>query len=223
MPCWACARRAATPRLGPMTRVKNLPAAVCSASLALVLVACGAPEDRQIADAPRQTATTPGEPTEAAPDSPAPTEGSQDDGDGDTQATSTAEPAVLTAVALAEAEAGGTAFEVDDRDGGTWEVDVAVGDDVIEVRISDDGTEVLGSSPDGTLDSDERAALDVATVTIADAIRIALAEVDGEVEDVDLDSVRGAHAWEVTIDHGSDDTEVYVSVTTGEILRIDRD
>lgn len=129
---------------------------------------------------------------------------------------------VYAAIGLAEAEAGGTAFEVDREDdhGGGWEVSVAVGEEEVDVHVDLAGTEVLGTDRDDDLDPDERAALAAAGITLADAIRTALAEVDGVLEDVDLDAEDGTPVWEVSIEH---DAEVHVEVATGEVRRVERD
>lgn len=129
---------------------------------------------------------------------------------------------VYAAIGLAEAEAGGTAFEVDREDdhGEGWEVSVAVGEEEVDVHVDLAGTEVLGTDRDDDLDPDERAALAAAGITLADAIRTALAEVDGVLEDVDLDAEDGTPVWEVSIEH---DAEVHVEVATGEVRRVERD
>ena len=101
----------------------------------------------------------------------------------------------------------------------------------LKVKQLADGTDYLPINPMGQvpalrtddgddLDSDERAALDSAQITLADAIRTALEEVGGTLDDVELDEDGGTVAWEVSID---DDVEVYVDITTGEVLRVDRD
>ncbi len=40
---------------------------------------------------------------------------------------------------------------------------------------------------------------------------------------MDLDTDDGTHVWEVTVEHGSEDTHVDVDVVTGEVLRVERD
>lgn len=129
-----------------------------------------------------------------------------------------------TAIDTAESEAGGTAYELDDQDDDdTWEVDVAVDDRSVEVTVSADGTQVVGTEDDD-LDDDDRRALAAATITLADAITTALAEVPGTFDDAELDADDGTFAWEVTIDVApDDDVDVYVDVTTGTVLRVERD
>lgn len=128
---------------------------------------------------------------------------------------------VLAAIATAEAETGGTAYETDDQDeDGTWEIDVRVDDRSIEVTVSADGSEVIRTEEEN-LDAEDRDALDAATITITDAIQIALDEVGGTLDDAELETDHGEQYWEVTID--VDETrsvEVLVSVT-GEVLGTD--
>ena len=127
---------------------------------------------------------------------------------------------LLAAIDLAEAEADGTAFGIDDEDGGNWEITVAAGDEEIEVLVSGDGTEVLGTDNEGSLDSDDRAGLDAADVTISEAIETAAGEHTGSIDDVELDDEDGTFAWEVNF---TDDVEIYVHVTNGDILKVERD
>lgn len=151
-----------------------------------------------------------------------------DDADSTDDATGPAQPEaagdvppVLAAIALAEAEIGGIAYELDEDDG-RWEIDVVVGEESTEVTVDATGTEVLGTSTDSRISDRELAALDVAVIGIGEAIGIALAEVGGEVEDVDLDYDGDRHLWEIEIDiPGSDDVTVEIDVITGEIVRID--
>lgn len=152
-----------------------------------------------------------------------------DDADDENEDASTGAPGDdLTAIALvaietAEAEAGGTAYEIDDQDeDGTWEVDVRVDDRSVEVTVSADGTEVT-ETEDDDLDDDDRAALDAATITLREAIELAVAEAGGVLDDAELEGEDDGepHHWEVTVDtDDQDDIEVLISVT-GEVLGTD--
>lgn len=128
----------------------------------------------------------------------------------------------LQAIQVAEAEAGGTAYEIDDQDDdGSWEVDVAAGDRSVEVTVGADGT-VTETEDDDDLDGDDRAGLDAATITLSEAIELAVDEVGGHLDDAELDEDDGTHYWEVSLDgtDRGDDVEVKVSVT-GEVLETD--
>lgn len=130
--------------------------------------------------------------------------------------------AALAAIATAEAEAGGTAYEIDDQDDdGTWEIDVRVGDRSVEVTVSADGTTVVETEDNDDLDSDDLAALDAATITLTEAIEIAINEVGGILDDAELESDDGEQGWDVTVDtDAKDDVDVLVSVT-GEVITVD--
>ncbi|GGH43307.1 PepSY domain-containing protein [Microbacterium album] len=127
---------------------------------------------------------------------------------------------VLAAIPLAESSAGGPAFEVDDGDGGIWEVHVAVGGDDIEVHVDPTGQEVLRSDREADLDSDDAAGLEAASIDLTEAIRIAIAEYGGTapLDDAGIDRDRGGFAWEVAF---QDDVEVYVDVTDGSVIRVE--
>lgn len=167
-----------------------------------------AESDEGESDAPAESETT----------DDATEESTEDTGNGD--ATDGEHDGLFAAINLAESETGGTAFEVDDADGGNWEIHIADGDDELEVLVTADGTEVLDVDREGSLDSEDRDGLAAATLTISEAIEIAAEHGTGRIDDVDLDSEGGAFAWEVTF---SDDTEVYIDVATGEVLRVETD
>lgn len=127
----------------------------------------------------------------------------------------------LEAIALAEAEAGGTAYEIDrerNRDG--WEVAVAVDGIEIEVFVDLTGTEVLGTEREGSIDRDELDALAGATVSLADAIRTAVDETGSVLDEAEIDVDDGLAYWKVELE---DDSEVKVDVATGDVLEVDRD
>lgn len=190
--------------------------------LALGLASC-AQENPPAAPAPAPspiTQTSPTQTTESAPTA-APTTTSQQSA----PATDTQErnAAALRAVGTAAAAAGGTAYELDDEDDyRRWEVDVMVGDRSVEVTVSGDGTTVISQDDDDDDDEDDRARLGRATVSMTEAIEIALAEVPGLLDDVELDDEDGQDVWEVGIDTGSDDVEVSVSTTDGTVVKVDR-
>ena len=128
----------------------------------------------------------------------------------------------LAAISTAEGATGGVAYEIDDQDDdGTWEVDVRVGDSSVEVKISADGTQVLGQENDD-LDDNDRAGLDAASITLSDAIQTAVDHAGGTLDDAELDdNDNNQYYWEVSVDTDQqDDIEVHVSVT-GDIIEVD--
>lgn len=208
-------------------------------TMTLGLAACGdsepdtdAPADAPSASTPAETGADETTTDDAADDTAA------DDGSGETATDDAARDDAtdatggaaddltalgLAAIDTAEAETGGTAYEIDDLDDdGTWEIDVRVEDHSVEVTVSKDGTEVLETEQDD-LDDDDRAALDAATITLQDAIELAISEVGGVLDDAELEGEDDGnpHHWEVSVDTDSrDDIEVLISVT-GEVLGTD--
>lgn len=196
------------------TTTRRSLSAAFALTLALGLSACGTGDS----STDGVTAESPNAGVEQTDDT---TQDSADTSSGD---VSDINAVALAAIATAQAETGGVAYEIDDEDDNReWEVEVRVGDRSVEVNVSFDGGTVLSTDDDDDLDSDDRAALDAATITLEQAIETALAEVNGTLDDVELDSDDGRHYWEVTIDDSDrgDDVEVKVDVTTGEIIEID--
>lgn len=127
-------------------------------------------------------------------------------------------------VAAEEAVTGGQAFEIDRKDsGGGWEVKLAVGDREKEVDVSEDGSEVTPQEGDDQLDQEDRERIAQVQVSLEEAVRTALNEVDGTLDGAQLDTEDGATVWEVDVD----DTEgtsvdVYVNVDNGSVVKVDR-
>lgn len=207
-------------------------AAAALSVLALGVSACGqtgTPTETPAAPATRAEApaeTAPGGPaTTQAESPPAAPAGTPQTAPAPGQASANERnAAALRAIATAESAANGTAYEIDDEDDDqTWEVDVMVGERSVEVKVSADGNTVVSQSDDDDDDADDRARLSRATVPLAQAIEIALREVPGTLDDVELDDEDGRDVWEVKIDTpDNDDVKVYVSITDGAIVKIDR-
>lgn len=200
-----------------------------TAAAGLALAGCGTADDEPAdtdtntvaPDAGDDPEETTDESTDDATDEP--TDEATDDATDDSTDGSAGdgEHAVpLAAIALAQDETGGTAFELDEGDGGVWEVTVAIDDRELEVWVGSDGTEVTSTHDEGSLESEDRDGLAAATITISDAIEIAAGEHSGQLDDVNLDSDGGTFAWEVAF---MDDTEVYIDVTNGDVLRVETD
>ncbi|WP_022923088.1 PepSY domain-containing protein [Ornithinimicrobium pekingense] len=193
--------------------------AALTLALAVGLTACGSGDDGT--DGAGVEATTP---VEATTDDTATAEDTSADGTATGGAAGDLTATALTAVATAEDEAGGTAYEIDDQDDdGSWEVDVAVGDRSVEVTVSEDGLTVVGTEDDD-LDDDDRTAVEAAGTTLADAIETAVTEVGGTLDDAELEEEDGAWLWKVTVDgadSGDDDVDVLVDVSSGEVVSTD--
>lgn len=202
------------------TYQKMLAGPAALALVALTLSACGDDSDDKSSD---EGETTSQEST-AEPTSPSDeTSQGEDTGadPGDATGSDDADPVVesaVTAIAAAEKDAGGTAYEIDEEDGG-WEVDVAVDQQTYEVLVDADG-KVIATEDDGRFDGSDRQGLSQAKITIVDAIRAAVAtEPAGRLDDVDLEHDRGDFVWEVSFDDGNVDNKVYVDVVSGEVVR----
>lgn len=188
----------------PLRRASIALATLAAASLALT----GCSGDKK-ADAPAD------QPAASQPaDKPA-------DDNADANDASDANQFVYTALDTALAEVDGVAYEFDSEDDGTFTVDVAVDGVSHEVDIDADATTVLKTEKND-LDADERAEIDAATITLKEAIKAALGEQDGTVENVELDyeddDATKALRWEIDIETGSGEVEIYVSATDGSIL-----
>ncbi|MDT0319710.1 PepSY domain-containing protein [Streptomyces millisiae] len=159
-----------------------------------------------------------------------PDDDGSDDRSSDDRSGGGAGTAAQQAAATALAERAGVVTEVDHEDdgrhAGTWEVEV-FGDDGqwYQVRVSEDGAEVVDSRTDQDEDGDDqddaRTAAD-ARVDAARAVDIALGEVSGNgtVESVSLDDGR----WDVEL-RGDDGTEHEVSIdpASGDITAQEQD
>ncbi|WP_295789748.1 PepSY domain-containing protein [uncultured Microbacterium sp.] len=122
----------------------------------------------------------------------------------------------VRAVTTAESAAGGRGFELD-VDDGRWEIHVAVGDREVDVRVSADGSTVASSEDDGDgIDADDRRALEAATTTLADALRIAAAQNPGadRIEGASLEREAGSAVWRIDF---AGDATVRVSGSDGSV------
>lgn len=202
------------------TYQKVLAGPAALALVALTLSGCGDDGDDKSSDeretTSQESAVEPSSPTDETD------QGDDTESDpGDDAGSGDADPVVesaLAAISAAENEVGGTAYELDEEDGG-WEVDVAVDQQSFEVRVGADGN-VIGTEDDGRFDGSDREGLSRAKITIEDAIRAAVATGPaGRLDDVDLEHDRGDFVWEVSFDDGNVDNKVYVDVVSGEVLR----
>jgi len=123
---------------------------------------------------------------------------------------------VVSAVVRAESDAGGRAFDLDREDDGTWQVHVAANGLAMDLRISADGGQVLSRGDADTLDAEDRATLESAGTTMADAVRTAVAaHGGGSVEEVGIERAGGDSVWRVSFDAGAD---VSLSLADGSVV-----
>lgn len=122
----------------------------------------------------------------------------------------------LQAVSTAEESAGGAAVKLDDEDfDRAWEVDVLVGNRVVEVKVNREGTEVLETADDDALDDGETAQ----PGDLIAAAEAALGHTPGVIDDVELETDDGVLYWSVELDgtDGGDDVELRVDTRTGAV------
>lgn len=206
--------------------------AALALTLALALSACGGDDttDSNGVNAQETTSQAPASGTASSTDDDDDTSDDADHTSDDAQGSAAGtgadaaglSAAGLAAITVAEEETGGTAYEIDDQDDdGSWEVQVRIGDAAQEVQIGADG-EFLGTEDDD-LDADDRDALDAATLTLAEAIETAVAEVGGQLDDAELETEDGTYVWKVSLDGTDDgeDVDVHVDTASGEVVKVD--
>ena len=179
--------------------------ATAAVAVGLALTACGGSTD--------------GEPTAAVATTTAAAEATTTTAS-TTAASASVDP--IAAIATAEAEVGGVAYEIDDADNdSSWEVGVRTGDTAREVLIGPDGAVIRVQ--DESLDDDDRRALDAARIGLAEAITTALNETGGVLDDAEFEEENGAFHIEVSVDRveGRDDVDVHIDPVSGAIIRID--
>ena len=192
-----------------MTKLSTLLAASAAAG-ALALAGCGnSEEEPQIEDA---QPTTQAEDTESA-----------DDAGGDDAAANEkggSLEAAQAAIDLAEKEIGGKAIEIDFDDEKTWELTVLKGSEEHEVEINAEGTEIVKKEKDDDeADKEDVDALKKAKTSLKDALKKAIDEQAGTIDEADLDT-DGEPTWSVEIypEGKTDSVDVYVSAINGSIV-----
>ncbi|MDO5511296.1 PepSY domain-containing protein [Corynebacterium sp.] len=116
-----------------------------------------------------------------------------------TETTTTGDPVFAAIDAVLAAYPGGVITDIDREDGRvTYDIDVAVGDTIVELEVDGDGT-IREDERDS--DSDDVAKSRAATVTVADAISQALDQFpDGVLDEAELDEDDGVLRWEIDLD-----------------------
>ncbi|MGJ3509843.1 PepSY domain-containing protein [Enemella sp. A6] len=196
-----------------MSTAKTMTTLIAGLAALTLLGAC-APNDPEPTDPAEPTATQ-----EAPPADPTPgeAESSPKSDDDDKQGADIEKG--FAAVELAESEtSNGKAISLDWDDDGHWKVDVIEGKTEREFTINADGTEVIEVEDDDA-DSDDVERLSKASVSLTDAVRKAMGEVEGTLDTAELDEVDSNVAWEVEIDTPEgDDVSIYINAASGEVL-----
>ena len=178
----------------------------------LLFSACSADDsaDQTPADQDTQTQTAQADPT---PEETTPEETTDDtqtaDATENTQASGN--DAVFDVIDAVEAEYdGGFIVDIDrDDNGSSYDVDVVVDNEVIELDVT----------PDGNISVDERegeddkvAKAERATVTVTDALNEAFNQhADATLDQIDLDEDDGSLRWEVELD-GADGSDIELDI-----------
>ena len=133
---------------------------------------------------------------------------------------SSALAAITQAIELAEQEAGGTAYQIDDENfDREWEIDVWIdGTNTVEVTVDAEGATVVDSREDS--DDDVPA---MPSTTIVEAITAAADHTPGVLDGAELDEEDGVVVWKVDLDETEqgDDVEIHLDTTTLEVLKVD--
>ncbi|OFT96008.1 PepSY domain-containing protein [Brevibacterium sp. HMSC22B09] len=191
-----------------MTKLSTFLAASAAAG-ALALAGCGnSEEEPQIEDA-QPTTQAEGSSSESA----AASGESQNEKGGSLEAAQ-------AAIDLAEKEIDGKAIEIDFDDEKTWELTVLKGSEEHEVEINAEGTEIVKKKKDD--DEAEREDVDAlkkAKTSLKDALKKAIDEQAGTIDEADLDT-DGQPTWSVEIypEGKTDSVDVYVSAIDGSIV-----
>ncbi|MVT26180.1 hypothetical protein GNZ21_07385 [Nesterenkonia alkaliphila] len=192
-----------------------------TAAAAMTLAAC-APDDEMPEDGedvtPGQNEDSPEpefEPTEEETE-----EATDDAGTGDDTDTPEAggDHPVYQAIeaALAEYPDGViTEFEDNTDEDGYVEVFVYDGSTEWELEVDSETFEIIDTEDDG-IDADDEENAQAVQIDIAEALQTAESESGGEPKDGELDTEDGTVVWEFEM---TNDAEVYVDVTTGEVVR----
>lgn len=126
----------------------------------------------------------------------------------------------LGAVEVALAHTPGAVVEVD-HERNQWEVVILTEDGSgVELSIDIASGEVVREESE-SLSSEQTSA---PTITASEAIEIALAEVPGELWDLDLDTENGIVVWEAEVtDEAGVNWEIYIDAETGAIVKVEQD
>ncbi|MCA1321759.1 PepSY domain-containing protein [Bacillus tianshenii] len=140
-------------------------------------------------------------------------------------------------IALAKVKNGVISEAEKDRENGRYVYEIEVEDDRFEYdfKISQENGEILKEKKENRDDDSNRQKdastenKDVTLITLEKAEEVALQEVKGTVESVELDRENGSHVYEVEVDTGKkngdddEDVTVYVDAVTGKMLYVDWD
>lgn len=127
------------------------------------------------------------------------------------------------AIQTARASVAGVPYSIDRARGGTaWEVElVGPTGRARERLISGDGSQVIGRSTSPRPSDAGRARQ--ANVGLRRALQIASGRASGRLEGADPDRERGQNVWTVAFMRAGGETEVHVSIRTGQVVKVEHD
>lgn len=111
-----------------------------------------------------------------------------------------------------------TEFEDNTSDDGYVEVYVYDGETEWELEVDSETSEITATEDDG-IDDDDREEADAVEIEISEALQTAEEESDGEPHEGELDTEDGTVVWQFEM---TNDVEVYVDVTNGEVVKVDQ-
>ena len=133
--------------------------------------------------------------------------------------------AAIRAVRTARKAVGGRPYDIERerlRGRRVWEVKLARATGrPREVLVSANGRNVLRRDTTGRSDDARKARQ--ARVGLVAAIRKAARRANGHLEDAEIDDHRGRVVWSVSFESRRFETDVFIRVDTGRVVRVDRD
>mgnify|MGYP002721478847 CR=1 FL=1 len=104
-----------------------------------------------------------------------------------------------------------------DTDDSYYEIFVYDGQTEWELEVDRESFEIIDTEDDG-IDSDDQEKAEAVEIDIIEALTTAAEEGGAEVEQAELDTEDGTVVWEIEL---TNDVEVYVDVTNGEVVKVD--
>ncbi|RRN74804.1 hypothetical protein EI200_00050 [Peribacillus simplex] len=114
-----------------------------------------------------------------------------------------------------------TQFEKDWDQPMTYEMTVKTNEGYQDVEVDAEKGEILSREMEDEYDEDmsTQQAVETAKISMDQAEKIALKEVEGQVTDAELDSENGILVYELEINQGQKEYDVVIDATTGKVLK----
>jgi uncharacterized membrane protein YkoI len=107
----------------------------------------------------------------------------------------------------------------------TYEMTVKTNEGYQDVEVDAEKGEILSREMEDEDDGDmsTQQAVETAKISMDQAEKIALKEVDGQVTDAELDSGNGILVYELEIKQGKKEYDIEIDANTGEVLKVELD